>query len=129
MRNNSPGEADTVLNARGVTYDDFMRDLADLHSRVKSWRFVGEVLGVSGAYARLIAQGHRVAGKPAVLRWLEYRAVNKPARRPRRFYRPCLPVELGQQVKLHGIDVEALLTQAVKSAILDEQWRERMHEV
>ena len=52
-----------------------------------------------------------------------------PKRQPRRFYRPCLPVELGEQVKLWNIDVEALLTQAVKSAILDEQWRERTHEV
>lgn len=46
----------------------------------------------------------------------------------RRYYRPCLPVDLGEQVKLWNIDVEALLTQAVKSAIVDEQWRERVHE-
>ena len=55
--------------------------------------------------------------------------IASPKRQPRRFYRPCLPVELGEQVKLWNIDVEALLTQAVKSAILDEQWRERTHEV
>jgi len=54
--------------------------------------------------------------------------IDPPAPR-RRYYRPCLPVELGEQVRLWGIDVEALLTQAIKSAILDEQWRERTHEV
>lgn len=52
-----------------------------------------------------------------------------PKRPARRFYRPCLSVELGEQVKLWNIDIEALLTQAVKSAIIDEQWRERTHEV
>jgi hypothetical protein len=51
------------------------------------------------------------------------------SRKRTRYYRPCLPVELGEQINLHGIDVEALLTQAVKSVILDEQWRERTHEV
>ena len=57
------------------------------------------------------------------------RVVRPSGKPPRRYYRPCLPVDLGEQVKLWGIDVEALLTQTVKSAILDEQWRERIHEV
>jgi hypothetical protein len=57
--------------------------------------------------------------------------VRKPGQSRQRphYYRPCLPVDLGEQVKLHGINVEALLTQAVKSAIVDAQWRERTHEV
>ncbi len=54
--------------------------------------------------------------------------IPSPKRQPRRFYRPCLSVELGEQVRTWHIDVESLLTQAVKSAILDEQWRERTHE-
>lgn len=31
------------------------------------------------------------------------------AKPPRRFYRPCLPVELGETIKLYGVDVEAVL--------------------
>jgi hypothetical protein len=54
--------------------------------------------------------------------------IDSPVTR-QRYYRPCLSIELGAQIKLYGLDVEALLTQAVKSAILDEQWRERTHEV
>lgn len=38
---------------------------------------------------------------------------SKKSARPR-YYRPCLPVEIGEQVKLHGIDVEAVLRQAIK---------------
>ena len=45
----------------------------------------------------------------------------------RAFYRPCLSVELGEQVKLGHIDVEAAVTRAVKNAILDAQWRVRGH--
>lgn len=36
-------------------------------------------------------------------------ALGLSSRPPRRFYRPCLPVELGEQVKLHTVDVEAVL--------------------
>jgi hypothetical protein len=118
MRNNSPGEAQALLNARNVTYTDFTQDLVVLHDRVKSWRFVGEVLGTSGAYARLIAQGHRVASSATVLRWIEYRAVNKPAspkRQPRRFYRPCMSVELGEIMREYGWSPEVILWQWVKT--------------
>ncbi len=118
MRNNSQGEADALLNARGVTYDDFMRDLCDLHSRVKSWRFVGEVLGVSGAYARLIAQNRRVAGKTVVLRWIEYRAVNKPTRRlRRRYWRPCLPASLTPEQRAQVVELAATLAGSVPEVL------------
>jgi len=121
MRNNSPGEAGALLKARGVTYDDFMHDLDDLHSRVKSWRFVGEVLGVSGAYARLIAQGHRVAGTTAVLRWIEYRAASKPARRPRpRVRRPWMGAELSAAMDAAGVsdaDVRRLVAAALAGPV------------
>jgi len=120
MRNNSHGEADVLLNARGVTYDDFMRDLCDLHGRVKSWRFVGEVLGVSGAYARLIAQKHRIAGKTVVLRWIEYRAVNKPTRRPRyraRYWRPCLPASLTPEQRAQVVELAATLAGSVPEVL------------
>lgn len=132
MRNNSPGEAESILNARNITYSDFMRNLNELHDRVKSWRFVGEVLGVSGAYARLIAQGHRVAGQSAVLRWIEYRAVSK-SERPKRqrppVWRPMLSLELKALCAQYEIDIDAELWNAVKRSALAEQWKERDGEV
>lgn len=102
------------------------------------WRAVGEKIGCSGAYARQIAMGAKPVTLDIASEWIiamgwapkqnTVSARPSPKRQPRRFYRPCLPVELGEQVREWGIDVEAILTQAVKSAILDEQWRERTHE-
>lgn len=36
------------------------------------------------------------------------------AKPPRRFYRPCLPVEMGETIKLYGVDVEAVLREYLK---------------
>lgn len=47
------------------------------------------------------------------LRMIEALGIASPKRPPRRFYRPCLPVELGEQIKLWNIDVEAALMLAV----------------
>ena len=43
------------------------------------------------------------------LRMIAALGIAPPKRQTRRFYRPCLPVELGEQVKLNGVDVEAVL--------------------
>lgn len=111
MRNNGLRETESILNARNITYSDFMRDLNSLHDRVRSWRFVGEVLGTSGAYARLIAMGHRTAKPVVALRWLEYRAIAKKdePRKRKRYYRPCVDYEIGEVVKEMGIDVNYVL--------------------
>ena len=43
------------------------------------------------------------------LRMIEALGITSPKRQPRRFYRPCLSVELGEQIKEAGLDVEAIL--------------------
>lgn len=115
----------------------YYQDIAS-HRGGGGWRAVGEKIGCSGAYARQIAMGAKpvtldIAGEwIAAMGWVPKRAANAkppPKRPPRRFYRPCLPVELGEKIKLWNIDIEAAVTQAVKNAILDAQWQERTHEV
>ena len=88
-----------------------MRDLNSLHDRVRSWRFVGEVLGTSGAYARLIAMGHRTAKASCCFALAEYRAIAKKdePRKRKRYYRPCVDYEIGEVVKEMGIDVNYVL--------------------
>ena len=79
------------------------------------WRSVGEKIGYSGAYARQIAMGAKpvtpdIAGDWLTnVDWKPEPGIASPKRAPRRFYRPCLSVELGEAIREDRIDLESLL--------------------
>lgn len=49
------------------------------------------------------------------LRMIEALGMASPKRQPRRFYRPCLPVELGEIMREYGWSPEVILWQWVKT--------------
>jgi hypothetical protein len=65
------------------------------------WRYIGELLGVSGAYARQLATGKRNMTPELARKWLLATGMSAPRLR---YYRPCLSpdprIRIGQLARL-----------------------------
>lgn len=96
MRNNSPGEAQQQPSEEYDEIAKMRQSLRDIHQKTRSWRFVGQAIGCSGAYARMIANGEREPSQDVIDRWRKYR---KPPRKRKKYWRPCLPLWMRYEVK------------------------------
>jgi len=85
--------------------------VAVTHNKLGSWDAVASYYGISKAAAHRIAHDKTYRPSQATIDKVLAAQPSKPSpkRPPRRFYRPCLPVELGEQVRKYDIDVEAEL--------------------
>lgn len=61
------------------------------------------------------AREHYPMSEAGEARMCEALGIKYPSRRARRFYRPCLPVELGEIMREYGWSPEVILWQWVKT--------------
>lgn len=85
--------------------------VAMTHNRLGSWDAVASYYGVSKAAAHRIAHDKTYRPSQATIDKVLAEQPSKPSpkRPPRRFYRPCLPVELGEELRKLDINVEGVL--------------------
>ena len=85
--------------------------VAVTHNKLGSWDAVASYYGISKAAAHRIAHDKTYRPSQATIDKVLAAQPSKPSpkRPPRRFYRPCLSVELGQTIKECELDVEAIL--------------------
>ena len=81
------------------------------HNKLGSWDAVASYYGISKAAAHRIANDKAYRPSQVTIDIVLAAQPSKPSpkRQPRRFYRPCLSVELGEQIKEAGIDLETAL--------------------
>ena len=81
-------------------------------AKIASNRLTGRQLANQPAWLRATisdcVNGHSVslAREDRMCRAL---GIPSPKRQPRRFYRPCLPVEMGERIKENALDVERIV--------------------
>lgn len=81
------------------------------HKSLKTWDAVAAYCGISKAAAHRIAHDKTYRPSQTTIDKVLSAQPPKPSpkRPPRRFYRPCLPVDLGEQVKASGWDIETIV--------------------
>lgn len=95
----------------------------ETHKRIRTWDAVASHYGISKAAVYRIANDRTYHPSQGTIDTILLKAipVASPKRPPRRFYRPCLSVELGEMIREYGIDVEATLTDCIKRGIYQEK--------
>ncbi len=90
--------------------------VAVTHNKLGSWDAVASYYGVSKAAAHRIAHDKTYRPSQATIDKVLAAQPSKPAtkRPPRRFYRPCLSVELGEIMREYGWSPEVILWQWVR---------------
>ena len=76
--------------------------------KVANLRFTKDTPGWLRAAVSNTRNGSPMSEKQE-LRMIEALGIASPKRQPRRFYRPCLSVELGEAIREDRIDLESLL--------------------
>ena len=109
MTTTKPGRKPKPIN------DDDLRVarllVAVTHNKLGSWDAVASYYGISKAAAHRIAHDKTYRPSQATIDIVLAAQPSKPSpkRAPRRFYRPCLSVELGEAIREDRIDLESLL--------------------
>ena len=109
MTTTKPGRKPKPIN------DDDLRVarllVAVTHNKLSSWGAVASYYGISKAAAHRIAHDKTYRPSQATIDIVLAAQPSKPSpkRAPRRFYRPCLSVELGEAIREDRIDLESLL--------------------
>ena len=85
--------------------------VAVTHNKLGSWDAVASYYGISKAAAHRIAHDKTYRPSQTTIDKVLAAQPSKqsPKRPPRRFYRPCLSVELGEAIREDRIDLESLL--------------------
>ena len=85
--------------------------VAVTHNKLGSWDAVASYYGISKAAAHRIANDKTYRPSQTTIDKVLAAQPSKPSpkRAPRRFYRPCLSVELGEAIREDRIDLESLL--------------------
>ena len=85
--------------------------VAVTHNKLGSWDAVASYYGISKAAAHRIAHDKTYRPSQTTIDKVLAAQPSKPSpkRPPRRFYRPCLSVELGEAIRKDRIDLESLL--------------------
>ena len=90
--------------------------VAVTHNKLGSWDAVASYYGISKAAAHRIAHDKTYRPSQTTIDKVLAAQPSKPSpkRPPRRFYRPCLSVELGEIMREYGWSPEVILWQWVR---------------
>ena len=109
MTTTKPGRKAKPINPDDLRVARLSIEIA--HKSLRTWDAVASYYDISKAAAHRIAHDKTYRPSQTTIDKVLAAQPSKPSpkRPPRRFYRPCLSVELGEVIKENAIDLETVL--------------------